>query len=333
VKAGNGGSGCMSFRRERFVPKGGPNGGDGGDGGDVIIEADENLGTLLDLVSKSHYMAENGRPGAGRNRTGANGGSVTIKVPVGTIIRDRDAGLILKDLTEHGQSIVVARHGRGGRGNAQFATSINQAPREYEEGAPGEQRHLKLELKLIADVGLIGKPNAGKSTLLSRISAAHPRIAAYPFTTRQPHLGIVDTGDYQRFAVADLPGLIEGAHTGRGLGDQFLKHIERTRMVVHLVDAAPLDGSDPVEAYRQVREELRLFSKDLAAKAEIVAANKMDLPESEGGLKALQGALDVEVMPISGLTGRGVRKLVGRMLEVLEELKATPASESAPPEL
>ena len=333
VKAGDGGSGCVSFRREKFVPKGGPDGGDGGDGGDVIIEADENLGTLLDLVSRSQYRAGNGRPGMSKNKTGANGQDVVIRVPVGTIVRDRDRGLTLKDLRAHGERIFVARHGRSGRGNARFATAVNQTPTQFEEGTPGQERNLRLELKLIADVGLIGKPNAGKSTLLSRISAAHPRIASYPFTTLDPQLGIVDTEAYQRFTVADLPGLIRGAHEGKGLGDEFLKHIERTRMLVHLVDAAPVDGSDPVEAYRTIREELRLYSEPLAGKLEIVAATKMDLTEAWEGAERLQSALQVEVFPISAVTGEGIRKLVGRITEVLEEMKSLPIEEQAHPKL
>jgi len=333
VKAGDGGSGCVSFRREKFVPKGGPDGGDGGDGGGVVMVADENLGTLLDLVSKSQYRAPNGRPGGSRNKTGASGRDVVIKVPVGTIIRDRDTGLTLKDFKEAGQSIVVARHGRGGRGNARFATSVNQTPTEFEEGRPGEERNLALELKLIADVGLIGKPNAGKSTLLSRISAAHPRIASYPFTTLQPHLGIVDGESYQRFTVADLPGLIQGAHGGRGLGDEFLRHIERTRMLVHMVDAAPADGSDPVESYHAIREELRLYSETLAEKPEIVAANKLDLERARDGVDRLRAALEVEVFPISAVTGEGIRSLVGKVIEVLDEVKSQPAEAPEHPEL
>lgn len=333
VKAGDGGDGCASFRREKFVPRGGPDGGDGGNGGDVIMVADENLGTLLDVVSRAQYRAGNGRPGMSRKKGGAFGDDVVIKVPVGTIIRDRDRGYVLKDLTEHGQRVVVAAGGKGGRGNSHFATSINQAPTRFEEGTDGAERNLRLELKLIADVGLIGMPNAGKSTLLSRISAAHPRIASYPFTTLEPQLGIVDTDAYQRFTVADLPGLIEGAHQGRGLGDEFLKHIERTRVLVHLVDVAPMDGSDPVESYRAIRDELRLYSDTLAGKPEIVAANKIELSGAEEGFAALQEALDVEVLPISAVTGRGIRRLVGRMLEALEEIKSQPADEGAPPEL
>jgi len=313
VKAGDGGRGCVSFRREKYVPRGGPDGGDGGDGGDVLMEADENLSTLLDLVSKSHYLAGNGRPGSGKNRTGARGEDLLIKVPVGTIVRDERTGLVLKDFTEHGERVVVARGGRGGRGNARFATSVNQAPTEFEEGQPGEERHLRLELKLIADVGLIGEPNAGKSTLLSRISAARPRVAPYPFTTLEPQLGIVDTDSYQRFTVADLPGLIQGAHEGKGLGDEFLRHIERTRMLVHVLEPAPMDGSDPLQAYHRVRSELRLFS--------------------ERALEKLRRGLGADVLPTSAVTGQGLRRLVGSIVEALEELKARAAEPRTEPEL
>jgi len=333
VKAGDGGRGCVSFRREKYVPRGGPDGGDGGDGGDVLMEADENLSTLLDLVSKSHYLAGNGRPGSGKNRTGARGEDLLIKVPVGTIVRDERTGLVLKDFTEHGERVVVARGGRGGRGNARFATSVNQAPTEFEEGQPGEERHLRLELKLIADVGLIGEPNAGKSTLLSRISAARPRVAPYPFTTLEPQLGIVDTDSYQRFTVADLPGLIQGAHEGKGLGDEFLRHIERTRMLVHVLEPAPMDGSDPLQAYHRVRSELRLFSERLAEKPEIVVLNKMDLPGSEQALEKLRRGLGADVLPTSAVTGQGLRRLVGSIVEALEELKARAAEPRTEPEL
>jgi len=333
VKGGDGGKGCVSLRREKFVPKGGPDGGDGGDGGDVIIEADENLGTLLDLASKAHHHAQDGKPGAGRKRGGADGSDIVIKVPVGTIVRDRDTGVVLKDMIEHGQSIVAARGGRGGRGNATFATSVNQTPMEAEPGRRGEERHLKLELKLIADVGVIGKPNAGKSTLLSRISAAHPKIASYPFTTLEPQLGIVEVGQYRRFTVADLPGLIEGAHKGKGLGDEFLRHVERTRIVVHMVDAAPVDRSDPVESYHAIREELRLYSPLLAEKPEIVVANKMDLHGAEHGLRRLREALDVEVLPISAITGKGLKALIISIVKTLDGLDEEPQEEKPHPEL
>ncbi len=332
VKAGDGGDGCMSFRREKYVPRGGPNGGDGGDGGDVIITADTNLSTLLDLVSRSEYRAADGERGKPKNQRGANGDDVIIKVPVGTVVTDQDTGLALIDLKEPGRSTVLAGGGKGGRGNARFKSPIDQTPTRWEEGRPGRERRLALELKLVADVGLIGRPNAGKSTLLSRISAAHPKIAAYPFTTLQPMVGIVDTDAYQRFTVADLPGLIRGAHEGKGLGDEFLRHIERTRILVHLVDVAPTDGSDPLENYRAIRRELRLRSAKLAEKPEIVAANKTDLEGAEQGVERLRNGLDVEVFPISALTGQGVPELIARILHMLEELKRQP-EETAPPEL
>jgi len=333
VKAGDGGDGAATFRREKYVPMGGPDGGDGGDGGDVIIEADENLGTLLDLVSRREFRAGDGRPGGGRKRDGPGGKDVLVKVPVGTIIKDIDKDLVLKDLKEHGARIIVARRGRGGRGNVHFATSVNQAPTYAEPGRCGQERRLRLELKLIADVGLIGLPNAGKSTLLSRISAAHPRVAAYPFTTLHPELGIVETDGYSRFTVADLPGLIEGAHSGRGLGDEFLKHIERTRILAHLVDAAPIDGSDPVRNYHAIREELRLYSENLAAKLEIVVATKTDLTGGPEAARRLADALGREVLPISAVTGRGLRELIGRVTQVLAELRAQGPQEEAPEEL
>ncbi|MGD2175514.1 MAG: GTPase ObgE, partial [Candidatus Brocadiaceae bacterium] len=234
VKGGDGGDGCVSFRREKYVPRGGPDGGDGGDGGDVILEADPNLFTLLDLVSRARYAAGDGERGKPKNQDGANGEDVVVRVPAGTLVIDRDAELTIADLDEPHRRVVVARGGNGGRGNTHFASATHQTPREYEEGEPGQERNLQLELKLVADVGLIGLPNAGKSTLLSQISAAHPKIAAYPFTTLQPVVGIVETPDYERFVVADLPGLIQGAHEGKGLGDEFLRHVERTRLLVHL---------------------------------------------------------------------------------------------------
>jgi GTP-binding protein len=334
VKAGDGGDGCASFRREKYVPRGGPNGGEGGDGGEVIVQADENLGTLLDLVSRKQYVAGDGRPGQAKDHDGADGDDVMIRVPVGTVVIDADTGLTLRDLTRHGQQIVVAEGGKGGRGNTHFATATHQAPTEYEEGTEGEERNLRLELKLIAEVGLVGKPNAGKSTLLSHISAAHPRIASYPFTTLKPQLGIVDTDSYTRFTVADLPGLIEGAHEGRGLGDEFLKHIERTRLLVHVVDVAPMDESDPLEAYNAIRDELRLFSETLGERPEIVAANKTDLPEADQGLERLREGIDEEIHPISAVRGDGLRQLVGRIVEMLEKLEeAKTQAESEHPEL
>jgi GTP-binding protein len=320
VKGGDGGDGCVSFRREKYVPRGGPNGGDGGKGGDVIIVADPNLNTLLDLVSKAKYVAASGEHGKTKNMHGANGADVVIRVPVGTVVTDTGRKIMIADLDQAGRSVTVAHGGRGGRGNAHFATPVNQVPTESEEGRPGRERNLRLELKLVADVGLIGKPNAGKSTLLSRISSAHPKIAAYPFTTLQPTVGIVDTDGYRRFTVADLPGLIEGAHGGKGLGDEFLRHIERTRLLVHLVDAAPIDDTDPVDNYNTVRRELGLCSEELAGKAEIVVASKKDLHGAADGVRQLQDALGRPVVAVSAVTGDGLRALIGLILRGLDEM-------------
>ncbi|MBN1490704.1 MAG: GTPase ObgE, partial [Phycisphaerae bacterium] len=265
VRAGNGGPGCMSFRREKFIPKGGPDGGNGGDGGDVCLVADADVSTLLDLTGRHHWIARNGTPGMGKNMHGRNGEHCIIRVPPGTLVYDRDHGMLLKDLDQPGMQVCVAQGGRGGRGNEAYKSATNQAPRQADLGEPGQERWLRLELKLIADVGVVGLPNAGKSTLLSRLSRARPKIADYPFTTLEPQLGIVELSGYRRFVMADIPGLIEGAHEGVGLGDAFLRHIERTRVLVHLVDACPMDGSPtPVEAYRTIREELSKYSATLA---------------------------------------------------------------------
>jgi GTP-binding protein len=319
----------VSFRREKYVPRGGPDGGDGGSGGSVIIETDPNLNTLLDLVSKAEFRAPNGGAGKPKNQHGANGEDLVIRVPVGTVVNDLDTGLVLADMKEPRRRIVVAPGGRGGYGNARYATSVNQAPVRYQEGVPGRERHLHLELKLVADVGLVGRPNAGKSTLISRISAAHPKIANYAFTTLRPVVGIVDTDGYNRFTVADLPGLIEGAHEGRGLGDEFLKHVERTRLLVHVVDAMPFDGTDPVANYHAIRRELELHSTKLGAKPEIVVANKTDLNGSEEVVDRLRAELGVDVLPISAVSGQGLRRL---LQEILARLDAMPL-ESAEPTL
>jgi len=330
AKAGDGGDGCVSFRREKYVPRGGPDGGDGGNGGDVLITADPNFSTLLDLVSKTEIRAGHGEPGRSRKQHGANGRNVLIRVPLGTVVHDEDTGLRLLDLTELGEPVALAKGGKGGRGNTCFKSAINQAPTQYERGQPGQARRIRLELKIVADVGLIGQPNAGKSTLLSRISAARPKVAPYPFTTLQPMVGIVETDDYRRFTVADLPGLIRGAHEGKGLGDEFLRHIERTRILVHVVDAAPLDGSDPLDNYHAIREEVRLHSAALADRPEIVAANKMDLEAAEAGLQRLRGGLDRDVLPISALTGSGLPELRARILQMLEDLWRRPVEKPAP---
>ena len=281
VTAGNGGNGCFSFRREKYIPKGGPDGGNGGRGGNIYFHAVENLDTLIDFTGKYHWRAENGKDGEGGNRHGASGRDLIIKVPVGTLIYDIDIDLMIKDLDKPDLEICVCRGGKGGRGNKSFATPINQAPRKTTLGKKGRQRNLRLELKLIADVGLVGKPNAGKSTLISRCSAARPKIADYPFTTLEPVLGIVELSDFRRFVMADIPGLIEGAHDGAGLGFEFLKHIERTRIIVHILDIMPADGCCPVENYQAIRRELELYSPALGKKIELIAANKIDL-EPEG---------------------------------------------------
>jgi len=323
VRAGDGGRGCVSFRREKYVPRGGPDGGDGGRGGDVIVSAVAGLHSLTDLAGYRHVRAENGHPGSGSNRHGRNGQTRHIHVPPGTIVRDRDTELVLRDLTHANDSVVAARGGSRGKGNRRFASSTNQTPRTAEDGGPGEERWIELDLKLIADIGLIGLPNAGKSTLLSRISSARPRIADYPFTTLAPHLGIVETGDFKRVTVADIPGLIEGAHAGQGLGHDFLRHIERTRVVIHLVDAVPLSGPSPAEAYRVVRDELRRYSPKLGQKPEIVAATKVDLPGSEKGLRDLAAALNVRVFGLSGVTGRGVSEVLGEAIQLMDSLDGT----------
>ena len=331
VRAGKGGQGCVSFRREKFVPRGGPDGGDGGDGGSVYFVTDRGRNTLLDFARRRDWIAGNGRPGEGSNRHGRNGTSLHVRVPVGTLIIDRDNGALLKDLCEDPQKVCIVRGGAGGRGNKSFASPTNQAPRESQPGVPGEERRLKLQLKLIADVGLAGLPNAGKSTLLSRLSRARPKIAAYPFTTLEPHLGIVELSGYRRFVMADIPGLIEGAHRGVGLGDEFLKHIERTRILVHLVDVCPLDGSpSPAEAYRVIREELAGYSQTLLGKREVIVANKTDLIDSDQPVQALGRQLGREVLGISGVTGAGLEVLTNRLWQVLEADREAQPERPAP---
>jgi len=321
VKAGDGGHGCVSFRRERFIPKGGPDGGDGGSGGDVYFQAVENLDTLLDFAGKHHWQARNGQPGSGNNKFGANGDDLIIKVPPGTLIYDTDLNLMLKDMNELGLKVRVCRGGKGGRGNKAFATSINQTPRNAQPGKKGQQRNIRLELKLIADVGLVGLPNAGKSTLISRCSAARPKIADYPFTTIEPVLGIVELSDYRRFVMADIPGLIEGASEGAGLGHDFLKHIERTTILVHILDIMPTDGSDPAENYKAIRNELQQHSKALAQKQEIIVANKTDLDPDGKIVKELNEKLQQPVHPISAVTGSGTKELSELLWRNIKELK------------
>jgi GTP-binding protein len=319
VKAGDGGNGCMSFRREKYIPKGGPDGGDGGRGGHVILRADEQLNTLQHLAGHHDWRAERGGHGMGKKRDGRNGQDCVIRVPPGTLVYDADHDTLLKDLAAPDAQVVVARGGKGGRGNTHFKSATNQAPRQFEEGEDGQARRLHLELKLIADAGLVGKPNAGKSTLLSRLSKARPKIAAYPFTTLTPQLGIVELPDFRRFVLADIPGLIEGAHAGSGLGDEFLRHIERTRLLVHLVDINPIDGSDPATDYHAIRRELELFSDVLAAKPQLVVANKMDLTDSEQKLAEFREAIGREVLAISAVTGQGLVPLTEQIMNRLEE--------------
>ncbi len=321
IKAGDGGHGCVSFRREKFIPKGGPDGGDGGDGGDVCFQAVKNLDTLIDFAGKHHWQAKKGQPGSSNNKHGASGDDLIIKVPPGTLIYDTDLDLLLKDLSEVELKVRVCRGGRGGRGNKSFASATNQTPRNATPGKLGQQRNIRLELKLIADVGLVGMPNAGKSTLISRCSAARPRIADYPFTTIEPVLGIIELSDFRRFLMADIPGLIEGAHAGAGLGHDFLKHIERTTLLVHILDIMPTDGSEPAENYKAIRSELEKHSKALAAKTEIIVANKTDLDPDAEAVEKLRIKLNTEVHAISAVTGSGIKELSEILWQKVKELR------------
>ncbi len=326
VKAGDGGNGLVAFRREKFVPHGGPAGGDGGKGGDVCLVVNPRLNTLSVFKHKRHFKAGRGGNGGNFNRAGKNGADMVIEVPPGTLARDDTTGRLLADLTQPGQRVCAARGGRGGRGNARFATSTNQAPRVAEKGEPGEERWLKLELRLLADVGIVGAPNAGKSTLLSVISAAKPKIADYPFTTLEPNLGVVEM-DHRTFVAADIPGLIEGAHMGAGLGHAFLRHVQRTRVLIHLLDGA---AEDPFADFIQINAELALFDKRLGEKPQLVVFNKMDLPQAEKRWPAVREQIEARgyaVMAISALTHTGVRELIGRVFQMLDE-----APEALPPE-
>jgi len=318
VKAGNGGNGCMAFRREKYVPKGGPSGGDGGRGGDVTLVASEHQNTLLKFRFNPEHKAERGHHGEGSQRTGADGASLEVEVPVGTIVYDEATGERLYDFTHDGERFTVARGGRGGRGNQHFATSTHQAPTEHEPGREGQEKRLRLELKLLADVGLVGFPNAGKSTLISRISAARPKIADYPFTTLEPNLGVVQLPDFRTFVVADIPGLIEGAHLGHGLGVQFLRHIERTRLLVHLVDVSETTGRDPVQDFEIVMGELASFSEELVRKPMIVVASKMDVAQDASRVEALRqlaAERGLAFFEISSATGLGINELKFAMAE------------------
>jgi len=316
VKSGKGGDGCVAFRREKYVSKGGPWGGDGGKGGDVIFIAVRNKKTLIDFHFKKHFYAENGRPGSINNKKGKDGEDLIVEVPCGTVIKEIKDGKekILADLVNEGESVIVAKGGKGGLGNTHFKSSTNQAPRIATKGEIGEEKTIKLELKLIADVGIIGYPNSGKSTLLSRISKASPKIADYPFTTIEPNLGVVSLGDFRSFVVADIPGLIEGASMGKGLGIKFLKHIERTKILVHLLD---LSENDIINRYDSIRNELKNYSEKLIEKKEIVVGNKIDLEKSKKNMKIAKDYFK-EIYFISALTGEGIKKLLERIWEELK---------------
>jgi len=323
VRGGDGGNGAVAFRREKFIPKGGPSGGDGGRGGDVIFKADEGLRTLIDFKYQRHYRAERGAHGEGKNRHGKDGADLIVKVPVGTVIRDAKTGELIGDLVYHGQELVAAKGGRGGRGNARFATAKNQAPAFAEKGEPGEEREIELELKLLADVGLVGFPNVGKSTIISRVSAAKPKIAGYHFTTLVPNLGTVYLPNKESFVIADIPGLIEGAHKGQGLGHEFLRHVERTRLLIHVLDAAESEGRDVVEDFHTINRELAAYSEKLGKRHQIIAANKMDLPGAGENLEKLKSALgdSYEIFPVSAITGEGLDALMYRAGQLLNEIK------------
>jgi GTP-binding protein len=324
VIAGDGGRGCISFRREKFIPRGGPNGGNGGKGGDVIALADPQLTTLLDLRYQKQYKAGRGEHGLGKDQHGKTGDDRIIKVPVGTLIRDVGTGELIGDLKEAGQQVIVAAGGRGGKGNAHFVSSTNRSPRFAQPGEPGGDKELEIELRLLADVGIIGLPNAGKSTLIAAISAVRPKIADYPFTTLVPNLGVVGYGEGKSFVVADIPGLIEGAHEGHGLGDKFLRHVTRTSVLIHLLDASNIDEKDPLAEWKTVNRELELFDPELGKKSQIVVANKIDLPAGKNHVKLLAKKLPKSNQPlhaISAVTTEGVRALVQYVGIRLEEIK------------
>ncbi len=323
VKGGDGGNGIVSWRREKFVPRGGPAGGDGGRGGNVVLEVDEGLRTLLDFKYQRHFKADRGEYGGTSNKHGRNAEDMLVKVPPGTVVRDDDTGELLGDLTEDGQRLVVSRGGRGGRGNAAFLSNANRAPSFAEKGEPGQERWIRLELKVVADVGLVGYPNAGKSTFLSRVSAAQPKIASYPFTTITPNLGVVSAGEGRSFVLADIPGLIEGAHEGTGLGHEFLRHVERTRLFLHVLDTAGTEGRDPLDDFETINRELALHDPALASRPQLVVCNKMDLPEAKERFPALEKALQgkgYEVYAVSGVTGEGIDRVIYRVAALLDEM-------------
>jgi GTP-binding protein len=322
VESGKGGDGCVSFRREKFVPRGGPDGGDGGHGGSVLIQAEAGVDSLAALVHRKHWRAKSGVPGSGSNRHGANADDLVIRVPPGTVVLDADGPYVLKDLVTDQDFVVAAQGGRGGKGNARFKSSTNRAPREATRGGESRTRRVTFELKVIADVGLLGKPNAGKSTLLSRVSRARPDIADYPFTTKIPNLGIVQVDFDHALVLADIPGLIEGAHAGAGLGHEFLRHVQRCRVLVHLVEPLPSDGTDPLQNYWTIREELKQYNDDLAARPEVIAVSKAELSGAQPLQQQLQQAVGKEVLLFSSVTGQGLNELIRRTYALLNPADA-----------
>ena len=320
ASAGHGGDGCMAFRREKYIPMGGPFGGNGGKGGDIIFKADEGLRTLIDLRYQKHVKGEPGQNGSGKNKNGANAEDTIIKVPLGTTVKDNETGSIIGDLIHQGQEIIVAYGGRGGRGNVTLATKSNPCPSFAERGEPGENRKIKVELRMLADVGLVGFPSVGKSTILSMITNANPKIASYHFTTLSPNLGVVSTKDYS-YTIADLPGLIEGASTGLGLGIKFLKHIERTKIIAHVIDMSASEGRDPYEDYKTIRKELESFSPKLLEKPEIIIANKMDLPASKDNLKKIKEKISSPIYEISAINNQGLDKVINVLKELVKNTK------------
>lgn len=324
VKAGNGGDGCTAFRREKYIPDGGPFGGNGGRGANIIFETDLGLRTLLDLRYQKLIKAPKGANGEGKNKNGKGASDVIIKVPLGTTVKDMDTGLIIADLTKKGDSVIVAKGGRGGRGNTAFATATNPAPNFSEHGEPGEEKTLKVELRLLADVGFVGMPSVGKSTILSKISASKPKIAAYHFTTLNPNLGVVKTIDGRTFVAADLPGLIKGASLGEGLGDKFLKHIQRTRVIAHIIDMSGLEGRDPLEDYETINKELKDFDEKLILKPQVIIANKMDLEGAKENLERFKEKYNVPVYEVSAITNKGLDKVLVKIADELDKIKEEP---------
>ncbi|WMT40116.1 GTPase ObgE [Paenibacillus sp. D2_2] len=332
VKGGDGGDGIVAFRREKYVPEGGPAGGDGGKGADVIFRVDEGLRTLMDFRYQRHFKATRGEKGRNKSQHGANAENMIVRIPPGTVIIDDDTQEVIADLTRHGQQVVVARGGRGGRGNIRFATPNNPAPELAEHGEEGQERWVVLELKVMADVGLVGFPSVGKSTLLSVVSAAKPKIGAYHFTTITPNLGVVDVGDGRSFVMADLPGLIEGAHEGIGLGHEFLRHVERTRLIVHVVDMAGSEGRDPFDDWQKINAELEQYNAELAKRPQIIVANKMDIPEAADNLKEFRKQIgeinpELEILEMSSLTRQGVQDVLYKAADLLEQIPEAPAVE------